>query len=175
MPQECFQPEPRAAAREGLGAFQELRRVGSTPLSPATSHPAEHPLRATFSQGQQNGSRMLYQRHQAVVAGLMTGLRWFRETPAHCERDGDRPPHRLWSGWMQAQAQAMQTIHSRVRARGTPGAPEAAQAPAEPLGSNPVPAALSHLCCPSSAPGKGKPGISCSQHIPGIYLVGLLL
>lgn len=91
---------------------------------------------------------------------------------------------RLWSGRMQAQAWSLQTICSRVRARRSscPGAVAECcclggqrKLLLSSLGSKPAPAAPSHLPCSSSPAGKGKPRISCSQHIPGIYLVGLLL
>lgn len=120
-----------------------------------------------------------------VMAGtrLMTGLQQFgRDLFPLQERREQTTMRRLQSEWLQAQAWSAQTICSRFRARKSscPGVVAECLGGQRKLllsssGSEPAPAASSHLPHSSSPAGKGKPGISCSQHIPGIYLVGLLL
>lgn len=151
----------------------------SSPRPHATCHPSENSLQP----GTANRGQVLHQRYPLAVAGtrLMTGLRRFGRDPVPLEEGrGQTATRRLRPGWMRARSP--QTICGGVRA-GTSSCPSAVaerrcpgghpQVPPSIWGSRAAPAAPSHLPRSSSPAGKGKPGISCSQHIPGIYLPGL--
>jgi len=146
----------------------------------ATSHRAEHRLRTAFSQGQQTRALSALSEISSGngrdTSDDRTPAVWQRPLPLAGEKGTNH--HTQAPVWMDAglgKVPADDLQQGQSKEQGALAWWPSGKLLLSRWGSKPAPAAPSHLPCSSSPAGKGKPGISCSQHIPGIYLVGLPL